>query len=62
MDFSDHRSFWKFEYDAFMVTDTAFYRNPNYHTAGDLPETLDFKRMSEVVLGLRSSIENLAKD
>jgi hypothetical protein len=62
MDFSDHRSFWKFGYDAFMVTDTAFYRNPNYHTAGDLPETLDFKRMSEVVLGLRSSIENLAKD
>lgn len=62
MDFSDHRSFWKFGYDAFMVTDTAFYRNPNYHTAGDLPGTLDFKRMSEVVLGLRSSIEKLATD
>ena len=62
MDFSDHRSFWKFGYDAFMVTDTAFYRNPNYHTAGDLPETLDFKRMSEVVPGLRSSIEKLAND
>lgn len=62
MDFSDHRSFWKFGYNAFMVTDTAFYRNPNYHTAGDLPETLDFKRMSKVVLGLRSSIEKLAKD
>lgn len=62
MDFSDHRSFWKFGYDAFMVTDTAFYRNPNYHTAGDLPGTLDFKLMSEVVLGLRSSIEKLATD
>jgi len=62
MDFSDHRSFWKFGYNAFMVTDTAFYRNPNYHTAGDLPETLDFKRMSEVVLGLRSSIKKLATD
>jgi hypothetical protein len=61
IDFSDHRSFWKFGYDAFMVTDTAFYRNPNYHTAGDLPETLDFNRMSEVVIGLRSSIEKLAK-
>ncbi len=62
MDFSDHRSFWKFGYDAFMVTDTAFYRNPNYHTAGDLPETLDFRRMSEVVLGLRAAIEKLTKD
>ena len=61
IDFSDHRSFWKFGYDAFMVTDTAFYRNPHYHTSGDLPETIDFDRMSEVVLGLKSSIEDLAE-
>lgn len=61
IDFSDHRSFWKFGYNALMVTDTAFYRNPNYHRIGDLPETLDYERMTEVVLGLKSAIKKLAK-
>ncbi len=60
IDFSDHRSFWKFGYDAFMVTDTAFYRNPQYHGYGDVPETLDYERMAEVVLGLKSVIKELA--
>lgn len=52
IDFSDHRSFWKQGFDAFMVTDTAFYRNPHYHGPGDTPDTLDYDRMSEVVKGL----------
>lgn len=60
IDFSDHRSFWEFGYNALMVTDTAFYRNPNYHGIGDVPETLDYERMTEVVLGLKSAIEELA--
>ncbi|MEW6603022.1 MAG: hypothetical protein AB1499_18770, partial [Nitrospirota bacterium] len=60
VDFSDHRSFWKLGYDAIMVTDTAFYRNPNYHSAGDVPETLDYDRMTEVVLGLKAAIEGVA--
>ena len=60
IDFSDHRSFWKFKYDAVMVTDTAFYRNPQYHGMGDIPEILDYERMAKVVLGLKSSIEELA--
>jgi hypothetical protein len=61
IDFSDHRSFWKFGYDAVMVTDTAFYRNPQYHGIGDTPEILDYERMSKVVLGLKSSIEESGK-
>lgn len=59
VDFSDHRSFWKHGYEAFMVTDTAFYRNPHYHTPGDLPETLDYERMAEVVLGLGGALREL---
>ena len=43
-----------------MVTDTAFYRNPQYHGPGDIPEILDYDRMAEVALGLKSSIEELA--
>ncbi|NOZ68265.1 MAG: M28 family peptidase [Deferribacteres bacterium] len=60
IDFSDHRSFWKFGYHAFMVTDTAFFRNPNYHGKGDTPDTLDYERISEVVMGLRSAVMELA--
>jgi len=56
VDFSDHSSFWKFDYPAFMITDTAFYRNFNYHTAGDTADTLDFKRMALLVSGLKSAL------
>ncbi len=62
VDFSDHRSFWKFGYNAIMVTDTAFYRNPQYHGIGDVSESLDYGRMVEVVRGLKAAIEDLAGD
>ena len=52
VDFSDHRNFWKFGYPAFMITDTAFYRNPNYHSPGDTAETLDYKKSAELISGL----------
>ncbi len=60
VDFSDHRSFWKFGYNALMVTDTAFYRNPQYHGAGDVPGILDYARMADVVRGLKAAVEQLA--
>ena len=50
--FSDHQSYWKFGYPAVMITDTAFYRNKNYHKPGDTADTLDYDRMAEVVRGL----------
>ena len=52
VDFSDHASYWDAGYDAVMVTDTAFFRNPHYHTATDTPETLDYARMAQVVDGV----------
>lgn len=52
VDFSDHRNFWKFGYPAFMITDTAFYRNPNYHGPGDTADTLDYEKIAELVAGL----------
>jgi hypothetical protein len=60
VDFSDHWSFWKHGFDAIMLTDTAFYRNANYHTAGDTPDTLDYRRIAEVVLGLKTAVEEMA--
>jgi len=41
VDFSDHRNYWKFGYDAVMITDTAFYRNKNYHQDTDTIDTLN---------------------
>ncbi len=61
VDFSDHRSFWAHGYDAVMVTDTAFFRNPRYHTAEDRPETLDYVRMAEVVKGLHCAVQAVAR-
>lgn len=52
IDLSDHRNFWSFEYPAVMVTDTAFYRNPNYHRPTDTSDTLDYRKMALVVEGL----------
>jgi hypothetical protein len=52
VDFSDHRNYWEFGYDAVMITDTAFYRNPNYHEPSDTIDTLDFNRMKQVVKGI----------
>jgi len=46
---SDQRNYWEFEYDAVMISDTSFLRNPNYHKETDTIETLDFEKMSEVV-------------
>ncbi len=61
IDFSDHRSFWLFGYEAIMITDTAFYRNPNYHGRGDTHDTLDYDRMAKVVIGLKMAVEALSK-
>ena len=58
IDFSDHLNYWKFGFDAVMVTDTAFYRNKNYHESTDTIETLDIKRMAAVVDALVQSISN----
>lgn len=61
IDFSDHLSYWNEGFSAVMVTDTAFYRNQRYHTALDLPDTLDYRRMAEVVRGLLHAVYQLAR-
>ncbi len=61
VDLSDHWSFYKCGFKAVMVTDTAFYRNPNYHRPTDLPETLDYSRMAAVVAALKRAVEELTE-
>lgn len=52
IDFSDHRNYWHFGYDAIMLTDTAFYRNKNYHRISDTVDSIDFERMAAVIDGI----------
>ncbi len=58
---SDHWSFWQQGYPAIMVTDTAPFRNPNYHQPTDKPDTLDYDRMARVVHGLVGVVSDLGK-
>lgn len=57
IDFSDHRSYWPHGYPAVMVTDTAFFRNPNYHKRGDRYDTLDYARMALVVQAVYALVQ-----
>lgn len=59
IDFSDHLNYWKYDYQAVMITNTAFYRNKNYHQPTDLPETLDYDKMAEVIKGVYHAIVTL---
>src|SRR5262249_10508343 len=61
VDFSDQLNYWEAGYNALMITDTAFYRNRNYHTANDTSEKLDYKRMALVVDGVRAAILELVR-
>lgn len=60
VDWSDHRSFWRAGYPALMITDTAPYRYPYYHTAQDTPDKIDYPRLARVTTGLRGMLERLA--
>lgn len=59
--FSDHQSFWRHGYQGLMVTDTAMYRYPYYHTAQDTPDKLDYAPFAEVAGGLFGMLCRLAK-
>ena len=52
LDASDQRNYWARGWPAVIVTDTAYLRNPNYHTAKDTADTLDYARMAKVIDGL----------
>ena len=53
---SDHSPFWDAGFPALMVTDTSFLRNPNYHLASDLPETIDGEFHAKVSQGCFNAI------
>jgi Zn-dependent M28 family amino/carboxypeptidase len=56
---SDHWSFWEAGYPAVMVTDTAPFRYPWYHTAEDTPDKVDFPRLAALVDHLEAVVRDL---
>ena len=58
---SDQWSFWQHGYPAIMVTDTAPFRYPYYHSSNDTPDKLDYDRFTLVVSGMEKVIQELAK-
>ena len=56
---SDQWSFWRHGYPAIMVTDTAPFRYPYYHSSSDTPDKLDYDRFTLVVSGMQKVINDL---
>ena len=61
IDFSDHRNYWAEGYPALMITDTSFLRNSHYHQTSDTADTLDYRRLAEVVRLVHAGLLNHAK-
>lgn len=59
---SDHASFWNAGYPAAIVSDTANFRNPNYHCyrGADDPGTLDYAFLTSVAEAVISATEGVA--
>jgi Peptidase family M28 len=55
-DYSDHWSFEQFKYPSIMITDTAEFRDPNYHRRTDTPDKLDYDKLSRVTQGVEAMI------
>ena len=57
---SDQWSFWQQGYPGIMVTDTAPFRYPYYHTSNDTPDKVNYDRLARVVAGLEYAIADLS--
>ncbi|MCH7516576.1 MAG: M28 family peptidase [Bacteroidetes bacterium] len=56
---SDHWAFWKMGYSAIMITDTALFRYPYYHSALDTPDRICYDHLTHVVEGLKLVLVDL---
>ncbi len=53
---SDHAPFWDAGFPALMVTDTSYFRNPNYHLPSDTLESLNLPFMEKVAAGVEATL------
>ena len=59
---SDQWSFWRHDYPAIMITDTAPFRYPHYHLPTDTPDKLDYDRFALVVSAMQAVIVDLTRE
>jgi len=60
---SDHAPFWDAGYQALLITDTAEFRNPNYHEPTDTLDTLDLAFAARVTkAALAATVDYLTYD
>lgn len=59
---SDHWSFWRHDYPAVMLTDTAQFRNEHYHRASDTSATIDFASFARVTHGILGLVRGLTNE
>ncbi|MHC4073420.1 MAG: M28 family peptidase, partial [Planctomycetota bacterium] len=57
---SDQWSFWQVGYPAIMLTDTAPFRYPHYHSQDDTANKVDYESLARVVSGVGTIIEDLS--
>jgi hypothetical protein len=57
---SDQWSFWQHGYPGIMITDTAPFRYPYYHSAMDTPDKIDYDSLTRVVSGVEQMVVDLA--
>jgi len=62
VDWSDQLYFWKNGYPGMMVTDSAPYRYPFYHTPEDTPDKIDYRCCARIISGLDKVVCELANN
>lgn len=58
---SDHWAFYTFGYPAIMVTDTALFRYPEYHTPSDTPDKVNYEALARITLGIEATLRDLLR-
>jgi Zn-dependent M28 family amino/carboxypeptidase len=59
IDWSDHWSFWHCGYPAIMVTDTALFRYPYYHSSEDTSDKIAYHQLSRVTHGIFGALTRI---
>ncbi|UCG79901.1 MAG: M28 family peptidase [Desulfobacterales bacterium] len=59
IDWSDHWSFWHCGYPAIMVTDTALFRYPYYHSSEDTSDKIAYHQLSRVTYGIFGALTRI---
>jgi Zn-dependent M28 family amino/carboxypeptidase len=60
INWSDHSAFWNNGYPAMMMTDTATFRYPYYHSSRDTPDKVNYQRMAQLFAGVDAVVGTLA--